>query len=549
MLKSAQKSFGTAFVVAITALLIQAPSAGQTPVSFADNDFGSGWMSMEVRCDGSFCSFSAERPSSGGNPGAFRQVTESFDELIIVSHWNDRFTYDPRTEGAISALDYSFDLLRVTALGTANWPLLVQDGNHYITGTSESNINDSNWTNHARSGLDPSAFVRIFGPGPARPDFSPSGAPLSFGYATSNTSTGPTLTTVSGIDNWSVTIIPLGVPSCRIEPRNTLVPFHLSLHHVIDPDRFRHLVTVKTTLNGVAPPGPVDITVSASQPILGGPSDTPASMATATTDGDGKASFEFTPVPSDTFDRTDFTASGSVDGMPVACEGSVVVGTMPLEVSEGAADFLALLGPLLRAVDVDQEYHDRYEEFSQEIAQVMFENQSRLSGLRDKLLQYRPVIGAIANAQPATLTRANVEEIQRALDFLEPEVSRAAYGVRLIGLETTCKAQSCWRRLASRLRTRSLNIKADCLRPESRQRTTRPSARESQRPPGANFSRTMASWRSALKPTRDRQIVRYVISPGALTITSTSRRGKRSWSAGRLCSQPRARTLLSGCSL
>ena len=214
------------------------------------------------------------------------------------------------------------------------------------------------------------------------------------------------------------------MPSCRIEPRNTLVPFHLSLHHVIDPERFRHLVTVKATLNGVAPPGPVDITLSASQLILGGPSDTPASMATAATDGDGKASFEFTPVPSDTFDRTDFTASGSVEGMPVACEGSVVVGTMPLEVSEGAADFLALLGLLLRAVDVDQKYRDRYQEFSREIAQVMFENQSWLSGSRDKLLQYRPVIGAIANAQPATLTRANVEEIKRALDFLEPEVSR-----------------------------------------------------------------------------------------------------------------------------
>ena len=186
MSKSGQNSFGTAFLVAILAPLIQAPSSGQTPVSFADNDFGPGWTSMQVRCDGSFCSFSAERLSSGGNPGAFRQVTESFDELIIVSHWNDGFTYDPRTEGAISALDYSFDLLRVTALGTANWPLLVQDGNHYITGTSESNINDPNWTNHARSGLDPSAFVRIFGQGPARPDFSAGGAPLSFGYGTSN---------------------------------------------------------------------------------------------------------------------------------------------------------------------------------------------------------------------------------------------------------------------------------------------------------------------------------------------------------------------------
>ncbi len=378
---------------------------------------------MQVRCDGSFCSFSAERLSSGGNPGAFRQVTESFDELIIVSHWNDGFTYDPRTEGAISALDYSFDLLRVTALGTANWPLLVQDGNHYITGTSESNINDPNWTNHARSGLDPSAFVRIFGQGPARPDFSAGGAPLSFGYGTSNTSTGPTLTTVSAIDNWSVTIIPLGVPSCRFDPRNTLVPFHLSLHHVIDPERFRHLVTVEVSLNGAPPADPVDITLSASQPIFGGPSDTPAAMAAVTTDAKGKASFEFTPVPSDTLEA-DFSASGSVDGTPFACEGSVVVGTLPLEVSEDAADALALLGPLLRAVDVNQEYGARYEEFSREIAQVMFENRSRLSGLRDKLLHYRPVIGAVANAQPATLTRADLEEIHRALDFLELKVSR-----------------------------------------------------------------------------------------------------------------------------
>ena len=213
-------------------------------------------------------------------------------------------------------------------------------------------------------------------------------------------------------------------PSCRFDPRNTLVPFHLSLHHVIDPDRFRHLVTVEVSLNGVPPADPVDITLSASQPIFGGPSDTPAAMATVTTDAKGKASFEFTPVPSDTLDETDFSASGSVDGTPFACEGSVVVGTLPLEVSEDAADAVALLGPLLRAVDVNQEYGARYEEFSREIAQVMFENRSRLSGLRDKLLHYRPVIGAVANAQPATLTRADLEEIHRALDFLELKASR-----------------------------------------------------------------------------------------------------------------------------
>ena len=210
-------------------------------------------------------------------------------------------------------------------------------------------------------------------------------------------------------------------------------------------------------------------------------------MATVTTDAKGRASFEFTPVPSDTFDTIDFSASASVDGMPVACEGSVVVGTMPLEVSTSIADSLALLHYVLRAIDVEEEYPDQYEQFFQEIVQVLFKKQ-KLSGLRGELLQYRPVIGAIANAEPARLTQANVEEIERALDFLQPEVSR--------GLRGAINRLRNYLQSPELLASFGITIENSVVKNQGRLPTTRIQAKNYQ----ATRARKPASPRSQLQP-------------------------------------------------
>ena len=92
--------------------------------------------------------------------------------------------------------------------GIAVFPLLKQNGNYYQVYDAG---NPAVWTHKVFSGRTSSDFVNAIAGtsgAPLNPDFSSSGALIQFGYGTANGSDSVVpITTVSGIDNWAVTVV------------------------------------------------------------------------------------------------------------------------------------------------------------------------------------------------------------------------------------------------------------------------------------------------------------------------------------------------------
>ena len=152
-----------------------------------------------------------------GNPGAFRKTTQQWtggngvSAGLEAAHLLFSTIHDPARDGAIDHVDFSFDVIVISqqggTAGVAIFPLLVQNGayfQYYDAG------NPVVWTHKTFSGLTATDFVNASAgarTGPLNPDFSSSGAPIQFGYATANGSaTGVPMTTVSGVDNWNVVL-------------------------------------------------------------------------------------------------------------------------------------------------------------------------------------------------------------------------------------------------------------------------------------------------------------------------------------------------------
>lgn len=116
--------------------------------------------------------------------------------------------YDPSVEGPIEAVVFSFELKSIDS-GAAYLAYLTQNGRHYRTGIAVPSDRE-HWTRYESVPLYAECFA-VMGDGPFHPDFSASGGPITFGYCTGNTSDSAFGSTVSGLDNWSVTINPAAI--------------------------------------------------------------------------------------------------------------------------------------------------------------------------------------------------------------------------------------------------------------------------------------------------------------------------------------------------
>ena len=230
--------------------------------------------------------------------------------------------------------------------------MIFQNDTYYRSPRDRISILD--WTPFGRSGLDARDFTRVAGDGPRRPNFSDNAPPLGFGFASVSEFPGSGYSgddsRNSGIDNWEVTIVPEGAPSCEIVPRNTYLPTHVFENHLSNPARhLPHPARVVVTFGGVPPSESVEITLTATKAAFLDDSGTP-SLRTLTlrTDNNGRAAFEHVPPSAEPFDRTDFEAGGSVDGVPFGCRGSVVSGLGALTAFLRAAHLPRSMAPLRR---------------------------------------------------------------------------------------------------------------------------------------------------------------------------------------------------------
>ena len=189
-------------------------------VVFSDSEFAEADWELTVLMDGPGGTITATQVISGGNPGAYRNVTHVLNapergrrSRVVGLHLPIGASYDPQLEGPIASIDYSQDALGIAIVGAGmrTTPLILQDGNAYQT--LGSLVTQPVWTTVSPSGLTEVDFALIrpnlsvdFS---VHPDFSESGAPLRLGFTSSN-STGSNccgFRMVAGIDNWSISIV------------------------------------------------------------------------------------------------------------------------------------------------------------------------------------------------------------------------------------------------------------------------------------------------------------------------------------------------------
>jgi len=214
----------TAKSVTITGTFLATTILCAAIIPFSDGAFNPpDWTASKIldTTSGASATFSAFQATSGGTPGSYRGVDMTFNNgSIMVAHLSN-FVYTPSSQGAITTIDYSYDLLQTNppspGAQVAYGPLIFQNNTYYVccltpgeaSASSADLVTAGGWKHFGRNGLTASSFsngfggIPLFGPGPAQPDFSSTGGSIRFGYYSANSSTA---TTHSGIDNYSVNV-------------------------------------------------------------------------------------------------------------------------------------------------------------------------------------------------------------------------------------------------------------------------------------------------------------------------------------------------------
>ncbi|MBL8765349.1 MAG: hypothetical protein JNM07_13890 [Phycisphaerae bacterium] len=162
-------------------------------------------------------SFTAFQTVYDGAHGPSRQTNHSWcgqnvsgSQGMVVFHRRAAWTHDPSLQGPVASISYTLDANAYSAPSTnaVGYGLAIeQNGSVYVN--SGVAFHGAGWTTIARTGLGPVNFGRVSGPGPATPDFSAAGSPMTFGYYTSNgTGYDGCFGTSSVADNLALTITP-----------------------------------------------------------------------------------------------------------------------------------------------------------------------------------------------------------------------------------------------------------------------------------------------------------------------------------------------------
>jgi hypothetical protein len=139
-------------------------------------------------------------------PSSFRAAE------VNVFHIRNDAVFDPATEGAITSVAYSEDTF--TGISQIGGGLaLQQNGILYFGGYRHDS--STSWVTYIRSSLTAADF-RTFVSETLHPDFSSSGAPITFGFFRANSvdAGGPYgYTATGGTDNWQATITSVPEPA------------------------------------------------------------------------------------------------------------------------------------------------------------------------------------------------------------------------------------------------------------------------------------------------------------------------------------------------
>jgi PEP-CTERM motif len=212
-------------VLAALATLLGGTGQGRADPTFFDGTFDNADWGSQVFLHGNGGSSIGIQNASGGNPGSFWQITNTINaapgagEFSSVWAFYNRIgaDYNPSIQGAIASIDSSQDAIDLSFYSPAIEVGLSQDGFVYVTGGIQPM--STSWNSVAFPTLMQDDFFQIdpvqgyptdFN---AHPDFSAAGSTIEFGFVRANSTGigGPGYSTISGADNWSLTVHPADV--------------------------------------------------------------------------------------------------------------------------------------------------------------------------------------------------------------------------------------------------------------------------------------------------------------------------------------------------
>jgi hypothetical protein len=193
---------------------VQRTAQGQDIV--ADSTFEDGdWFHMRLSPTPPGGSYSTGQVLSGGNPGAYQEGTHTWDPgAIYVAHLyvGAGGIYYPEVQGGIAAVGFKHDFIVLpssTNNAVATWLLLRQDSRYFVAGLWSTA--SRSWTPRPEiriTAADFEEYIPDVGLVSGTPDFSNLGAPIEFGYCSSNSTSLHGQSMCWGIDNWEVRRFP-----------------------------------------------------------------------------------------------------------------------------------------------------------------------------------------------------------------------------------------------------------------------------------------------------------------------------------------------------
>lgn len=208
---------------AITALALCFTSAGTlASVVYSDSTFANADWGFEVVNVGTGGSASATQSAATGNPGAARRVSISTgaavgDATYAIHRYGTSLAtrYVASTQGAIVSVNFAIDARFVTGTflgaGQGVYAQAKQGTNIYVAGIGVTG-SAGNWVTLSASGLLVSNFIQIAGT-TAPLDFSATGAPIRFGFASANGNGGSAFSTTVDYDNFTLEVVNVPAPS------------------------------------------------------------------------------------------------------------------------------------------------------------------------------------------------------------------------------------------------------------------------------------------------------------------------------------------------
>jgi len=237
-------------------LLSTAVGTTGAQVTLTRTDFALSEWEQVVLENSTGLGISPSAPSSGGNIGSYLQLdVASFEtsgqqqRAVQAAYINSGLIYNPGTSGAISSLNFGFDVRRFVGLSNGSGgsvaPLLRQGGEIFVFSGSLTNFSQNNWT---PLGFDLAASNswRTLSSAAVNPNFSVTGGVMEFGFRYStgglcSANVGQSCTSTQfqvGLDNYTVTITPA---STTVPEPSTVALLAVGLAGIVTVSRRRRL--------------------------------------------------------------------------------------------------------------------------------------------------------------------------------------------------------------------------------------------------------------------------------------------------------------------